>query len=181
MFARKNLDVRRVKTSLVATFAKANPPLIWRFDLDRNHSFTLALQGDDQEWELGVTSPKGEFNPIARFPSREDAEEALASVGAILSKGSFSWVASLFKTIGIGALVGVIILLGLSLVARMAQTHVAPPAPAPVVQGSVAPPPLSPPPAAPAPILNPASPTSAPAPTGGIPMPADDVLKPPAP
>lgn len=132
MHARRNLDVRRVGASLVATFAKANPPLIWRFDLERNHSFTLALQGDDNEWELGVTSPKGEFTPVARFPLREDGEEALARVGAVLAKGRLGWVGGFLKTLGIAVLAFLIVLLGLSAVMRSAS---APPHPeAPVVQ-----------------------------------------------
>jgi hypothetical protein len=70
---------------LTVGFHNANPPLIWRFDLERNHSFTLALQGEDADWELGVTSPKGDFYPVAHFAAREDAEEAFVKLEKALS------------------------------------------------------------------------------------------------
>jgi len=73
-------------STLTASFNAANPPLIWRFDLERNHSFTLALHGENSEWELGVTSPKGEFYPIVHFAAREDAEEAFTRVECALSR-----------------------------------------------------------------------------------------------
>jgi hypothetical protein len=70
---------------LTAQFNAANPPLIWRFDLERNHSFTLALQGESGDWDLGVTSPKGDFYSVVHFAAREDAEEALDAVGKALA------------------------------------------------------------------------------------------------
>ena len=82
----KSVQAKLVGNTLVATFRKSNPNLIWNFDLERNHSFTLALQGEDGDFELGVTSPKGEFYPVARFASREDAEEAFSAVQKILMK-----------------------------------------------------------------------------------------------
>lgn len=86
MFEKKSVQVKKVGNNLVASFHKANPPLIWNFDLDRNHSFSLALQGDEGDWDLGVTSPKGEFFSIAHFLEREDAEESFAKVEKILMK-----------------------------------------------------------------------------------------------
>lgn len=83
---KKSVEAKRLDNSLVAAFHRATPPLIWRFDLERNHSFTLALQGDDGEWELGMTSPKGEFHPVAHFNSRDDAEEAFFRVEQVLAK-----------------------------------------------------------------------------------------------
>ncbi len=66
--------------TLIAAFRTSHPPLIWQFDLEKNHSFTVALQGEEGDLELGVTSPRGEFYPIAHFTDREDAEEAFARV-----------------------------------------------------------------------------------------------------
>ena len=108
----KAVTIRRAGTSLVATFHRANPPLIWRFDLERNHSFTLALQGEEGEWELGVTSAKGEFYPIARFASREDADEAFAATSKALMKSPCRWM--VLKVLGLVVVVifAVILLFG---------------------------------------------------------------------
>lgn len=95
-FISKTISAKLVGSNLVATFPTANPPLIWKFDLERNHSFTIALQGENGDWELGITSPKGEFYPIAHFPAKEDAEEALGKVQKVLMKkkhsGFWCWV-----------------------------------------------------------------------------------------
>ena len=88
--SRKPVEAKRSGNTLIAAFHRANPPLVWRFDLERNHSFTLALQGDEGEWELGLTSPKGDFHPVARFALRDDAEDAFIKVEKILAQSS-SW------------------------------------------------------------------------------------------
>ena len=93
---------------LTVGFHAANPPLIWRFDLERNHSFTLALQGEEGDWELGVTSPKGDFYPVVHFLAREDAEEAFAKVEKILARkrGAASYIfKALLAVAGFAALV----------------------------------------------------------------------------
>lgn len=91
MFASsKSIVAKLVGSNLVASFPNANPPLVWKFDLDRNHSFTVALQGEVGDWEIGVTSPKGEFYPVAHFPAKEDAEEALRKVQKVLMKKKHS-------------------------------------------------------------------------------------------
>lgn len=82
----KTVQAKLVGSTLVAAFHTSNPNLIWKYDLERNHSFTLTLQGEDGDFELGVTSPKGEFYAVARFATREDAEEALAAVQKVLMK-----------------------------------------------------------------------------------------------
>jgi hypothetical protein len=76
MFGSTGTRIRRDGDTLTARLPRANPPLLWRFDLQHNHSFTLALRGADGDWELGITSLKGEFYPVARFASRADADEA---------------------------------------------------------------------------------------------------------
>jgi hypothetical protein len=97
---KKPVEAKRVGSTLVAIFRASKPELIWKFDLERNHSFTLALQGDEGDLELGVTSPKGEFYPIARFAAREDADEAFLAVQKVLMKGKCSRAACLLKWAG---------------------------------------------------------------------------------
>ncbi len=72
-------------TTLTAAFPTASPPLIWRFDLERNHSFTFSQRGGDGKWELGVTSPNGDFCSVAYFTSRAEADDALVKVGHALA------------------------------------------------------------------------------------------------
>jgi hypothetical protein len=99
--SRHPVEAKRIGTSLVAAFHRANPPLVWRFDLERNHSFSLALQGDEGEWELGLTSPKGDFQPVARFAVREDAEVAFIKVERILSKRDIAWFKLALKIVAV--------------------------------------------------------------------------------
>ena len=172
MSSRKSLDVRCVDSSLIATFSKANPPLIWRFDIERNHSFTLAMQGQDNEWELGVTSVKGEFHPVARFPVREDAEEAFEEVSAVLAKGGGHWILGLLKNLGILVLLFILAILATNLIVG-SMSH---PAANPQMQTQGA----DPNDAVPHYKLPPES-MDAPASKNGVPLSADDVLKPPSP
>ncbi len=90
---------------LTAGFHSASPPLIWRFDLERNHSFTLSLQGEEGEWELGVTGPKGDFYPVGHFVSRDDAEEAFARVEKLLACRRAGWPSVVRALIGLVALI----------------------------------------------------------------------------
>ena len=105
------VEAKRIGTAIIAAFHRANPPLVWRFDLQHNHSLSLALQGDEGEWELGLTSPKGEFHPIARFVMREDAEQAFLSIERILSKTQTNWFRLGLKIIATLLMVGLIALL----------------------------------------------------------------------
>jgi len=138
---------------LTVGFHAANPPLIWRFDLERNHSFTLALQGEDGDWELGVTSPKGDFYPVVHFIAREDAEEAFAKVEKVLGKRSTVWGA-VGKAILYVAAVAVIIVVGVSSYGLYVTHHASSP-----IGG-----------------VSSAAPVAMPS---GVPVTADDVLKPP--
>src|SRR5580704_16554799 len=95
---KKAVDAKRVGSTLVATFHNRDPSLIWTFDLERNHSFTVTLQGEEGDFELGVTSPKGEFYPVARFVTREDANEALQALQRVLMTGRFWWLSSALKS-----------------------------------------------------------------------------------
>ena len=111
--AKKSVNAKLVGNTLVAVFRASDPSLIWKFDLERNHSFTLALQGEEGDLELGVTSPKGEFYSVARFASREDAEEAFAAVQKVLMKKRWcrmkGWLA---WAIGIAILILLIMFIG---------------------------------------------------------------------
>src|ERR1700733_1220974 len=116
---KKAVQAKLVGNTLVAVFRTSNPNLIWKFDLERNHSFTLALQGEEGDLELGVTSSKGEFYPIARFASQEDAEEAFTAVQKILMKGKRSWLKTLF--IWIAGIIGLVIVVTMG--ARYIGSH----------------------------------------------------------
>ena len=149
---------------LTVAFPTANPPLIWRFDLERNHSFTLALHREEKgDWALGVTSPKGDFCPVASFVLREEAEDALAKVGKALAQkkplacanGSSSLVARALTVVGIAAafIILIVLLFALLVGHRPRPVSSAAPAASTVMQGAVM--------------------------QDGVPLSADDVLKPP--
>ncbi len=80
-------SARAAGSILTASFGAASPPTAWRFDLEKNHSFTLALAEQKEGWELKVLLAQGEPVSIARFIARGDAEEALGQVSAALNKG----------------------------------------------------------------------------------------------
>jgi len=142
---------------LTVGFHGANPPLIWRFDLERNHSFTLSLQGEEGDWELGITTPKGDFYPVVHFVAHEDAEEAFIKVEKILAKrkGTASLIAKALLAVAALALlvVGGVLLFGFYVGHRtspiLSSTTVAPTTPPSQIKE-------------------------------GVPLSADDVLKPPA-
>jgi hypothetical protein len=155
----KKTEAKCSGAMLTVGFHAANPPLIWRFDLERNHSFTLALQGEDGDWELGVTSPKGDFYPVVHFAAREDAEEAFAKVEKALSfrKGASSAIGKALLM-----LVGAIMLVAVGVLAfGMYVNHLG----HETVSGLATP--ITPPVTMTAPQQE------------GIPLPADEVLKPP--
>lgn len=140
---------------LTAQFGAANPPMIWRFDLERNHSFTLALQGESGDWDLGVTSPKGDFYSVVHFAAREDAEEAFAAVGKALScrKSHFGYIGKTLLTVIAAALFITAGVAGFAyyVLNQTQSTAINEPGVAPRVSAL----------------------------QEGVPMPADDVLKPP--
>jgi hypothetical protein len=144
---------------LIVGFHTATPALVWRLDLERNHSFGLSLQGEEGDWELGITSPKGDYAPVAHFAAREDAEDALAKVEQALSKKvrTGSIIGKVFIAIAAAAafVVFSMFLFGLFLNHRTGDLVAAMRA--------------SPPPGAAALV----------APQEGVPQSADDVLRPP--
>jgi hypothetical protein len=102
---KKSVDAKIIgpTPTLVASFHNSQPPLIWKFDLERNHSFTLSLQGDEEP-ELGVTSPKGEFYSVARFATSEDAELAFSVVQKALMKRKVHWIKLLMSLVATAVL-----------------------------------------------------------------------------
>lgn len=77
---------------LVAAFDHSNPPVVWRFDMDKNHSFALAIQGKEGDWHLGVWNPRGEFSSVARFEQRGDVDYALQKLrDTLLANGVSLW------------------------------------------------------------------------------------------
>jgi len=160
-FQSKSITAKLVGPNLVAAFPTANPPLIWKFDLDRNHSFTVCMQGEINDWELGVTSPKGEFYPVAHFPLKEDAEQAMAKVQKVLMQKRrskfWSFMRWAFGLLLFAVLATVIwIVLQPTLPASLSSTN----------NGLMRLPPVTSMPAAP--VIRP-----------GVPQSADDVLQPP--
>ena len=147
---KKKTEAKCSRKMLTVAFHSADPPLIWRFDLERNHSFTLSLQGEEGDWELGVTTPKGDFYPIAHFAERETGEEALNEIETILNREKgFLWplikflmLVGILTTLGFG---------GLSALKRyfnhppLTPVAIAPPLPAPTIQPAPDLPPASPP------------------------------------
>jgi len=149
----KPVQAKLVGSTVVAAFRNSNPSIVWKFDLERNHSFTLALQGEEDDFELGVTSSKGEFYSVARFASREEAEEALLAIQKVLMKKKWSRL----RTVLTGAVGLFAIIVVYSFLNNLAGHTVLRKAP---VNTSA--------PNQPAQIEN------------GVPMPADQVLQPPS-
>ena len=92
MFGKKDNPVNVVvnQGGLVAVFDKANPPVVWRFDLQRNHSFAMRLKTESDGWDIGVSSPDTDFLPVAHFAQENDARQAFDAVQKTLSYKRFS-------------------------------------------------------------------------------------------
>ena len=165
LLSRPPVEARRIGATLVATFHRANPPLIWRFDLDRNHSFTLALQGEEGEWELGLTSIKGEFYPVARFAEHEDAEASFTLIGDIMATADRPWWGSVFKGIGLAFTMLLVVMIGFGIMVGRDVIKGLHPG-TPVAETRIGP-------------ADSASPTAPAAIKSGVPQAADDVLTPP--
>jgi len=174
----KSVKAKKIAGALIAAFPNAVPPLVWKFDLEKNHSFTLTLQGEEGDWELGVTSPRGEFYSVTRFLSRDEAQEAFdRAQGALLKREHKFW-----NIVGPITTVLLVLFLGMSWIsyarheaALKSMSSLAP-------SGHIVP--STPMSALPSPL----SPLSAPAPMPvgpadqvqqGVPLPADQVLTPP--
>ena len=157
----KPVEARRIGSTLVVAFRMSQPRLVWRFDLEKNHSFSLALEGEEGAWELGVNSPKGEFYPVARFAAREDADQAFAAVQRAMMRKNGNWFGWLLKAIGALALFFVLAAgVAIFFIDRLGFMSIA---------------------HNPYAAMGMAAPAAAPAaaPPDGVPLPADQVLRPP--
>jgi len=118
--AGRYVEVRRVRSSLTAAFAKSNPPLIWRFDLERHRDFALALRQDAAGvWELTMDLPYSEPRVIASFAAREDAEDALDAIGDVLSRNIPGRIVGFFKWVGVAVVALIIVEMALPPLIRM--------------------------------------------------------------
>jgi hypothetical protein len=161
--SKKSVEAKCVGASLVAAFHNAEPPLVWRFDLRQNHSFTLALQGEDGAWVLGLAFPNGDFHTVARFATREDAGKAFAVIEKILAKNKHVWLDYLLKFFGVVFLIAALVFAGMvvrNLILRSSEN--------PATAGNAAP-------AASSYV----SPNRPPEIKSGVPLPADEFLRPP--
>lgn len=143
---------------LTVGFHNANPPLIWRLDLEQTHTFSMILQGAEGDWDLGMTSPRGEFTPVAHFSAREDAEDAFDEVEAALSAVQRGPLFRFFKGVLYACILLIAVGEGIGLYKYLTELPAATKIAAPVVEQKAAP-------AAPEP---------------GKPVSADDVLQAPA-
>jgi hypothetical protein len=159
--SQKPVAVKRVGTSLVAAFHKAKPPLVWRFDLERNHSFSLALHGAESDWQLGLTMPTGEFQTIAHFAMQADAQHAFTETEKILAQGKPTVTSTILKIVG---LLGLVFFIAIVIFGFLVQNNYIP-----------KPHPYSP--IANTPGKSPAKPEA----KSGVPLPADEFLTPPSP
>jgi hypothetical protein len=128
---------------LTVFFKTSEPPLLWHFNLEKNNSFSLSLHRQEGEWEFGVTSAGGTFQPVAHFDDYDTAEGALAAITYALMADKRGEVASASHVrAGVAALfvfallLGGALLVGRNLPAPVKMTSVQ----TPVVQSTVAPP-----------------------------------------
>jgi len=107
-------DVRAkvVDHTLVATFRTSNPPTVWRMDLEKNHSFAVAIQKRDADWELGVMSPKGDFTVVARFDDRAAVDVAMAAVEAAMFSNPNSTGIKVWRVSAMTAAMVLLIIIG---------------------------------------------------------------------
>lgn len=83
---KQNVKVNLSGNLLVASFELSDPPTVWQFDLEKNHSFTLSLKRYENGWNLGITPFGDEFLPIAYFENYDAAENALEIIKKLIIK-----------------------------------------------------------------------------------------------
>lgn len=81
----------RSETSAVFAFHKAEPPLVWRYDLTRDPTVTLTLHEHAKGVEVGFLRENGGFVRIVDFPEREYAEEALYKIANVIGAPFIRW------------------------------------------------------------------------------------------
>jgi hypothetical protein len=108
--------VKIVDHALVASFRDSNPPTVWRMDLEKNHSFAVAIQGREGDWELGIMSPRGEFTVVARFVTRGEVDVAFDGIQKVLLSAPNSFRRKLLRAAVLTATVVGIIVLGVAII-----------------------------------------------------------------
>lgn len=82
------IDARVVDQALVASFMNAEPPKVWRADMNKLTTATLELRSEEGRYRLVMISPTGEED-VASFNDRESGTAALQAVmQAMLSPAS---------------------------------------------------------------------------------------------
>ncbi|HBM90872.1 MAG TPA: hypothetical protein DD400_03210 [Rhodospirillaceae bacterium] len=90
---------------LLVSFETSSPPVLWYYDLKKTPSMNLCLKEKEGEWDLGLNLPDEKFSVIAHFDERGDAEKAFAAVRKALLKRQ------LFSAIGPWTRAGLFLLL----------------------------------------------------------------------
>lgn len=123
--AGRSPDVRArvVEHSLVASFRSSNPPTVWRMDLEKNHSFAVAIQKKEQDWELGVMSPKGDFTVVARFHERADVDAAMSEVESAMFSNPNSTGIKVWRLSAMTAAMVLLIILGYALLVNLVPDY----------------------------------------------------------
>ena len=73
---------------LLVSIESADLPLVWQWDVEKNHTYVATLRRCESGWDLGVVLPQQEFAQIAHFENYETAETALTVVRQALMKGA---------------------------------------------------------------------------------------------
>jgi hypothetical protein len=115
-----------VDHTLVATFRTSNPPIVWRMDLEKNHSFAVAIQKRDEDWELGVMSPKGDFTVVARFDDRAAVDQAMSEVEAAMFSNPNSTGIKVWRVSAMTAAMVGIIIIGYTLLTSFGTANLGP-------------------------------------------------------
>lgn len=78
--SKSKTTARRQGEVLVVFFESSEPSLVWRFDLEKNHSFALVLDHSENGWDLVVRTARNDSTPVAHFTLYDEAEAALLAV-----------------------------------------------------------------------------------------------------
>ena len=82
---------KQVDGVLVVGMHKADPVVLWRYDLKSNPGFGLSLTAHGNGWGISVIAANSaatqQEGPIAVFPKKEDAEEAFRAIQSCLMRG----------------------------------------------------------------------------------------------
>lgn len=109
---------------LIVSFKNSAPPQVWQMDLEKLTSYTLKLQEQEGEWDLGYVVTDGAFKAVAHFDERPDAEEAYDVIQNVLIN-SDSVCAQPSRPFAGGIMRGLLALLGVVFIVLMLFNWVA--------------------------------------------------------